>query len=132
MFSLTVASIDNKLSPYAQRYHRHSREQWFGRLEDVMPPGPKRDEGFRALKSKFDELDKLLKHGAKDRYTIGDGVSFADLHFCANLRWFRLFITPEEWAEVATWSGGRWLKHLQVLQQWEEGVGDESEVWKPE
>lgn len=103
------------------------------KLEEICPAGPKRTSMLDTMKSKFDALDKILEtNGEGKLFVMGDTLSFADLQIASFLFFFKLMVEEQEWEEVAGWNDGRWRKLMEALKQYEEGVGDESEAWKPE
>ena len=134
MFPLIVAATNKQLNPYSEEYFRRTREAFLGgKLEEIRPAGPKREQGFKDLKAKLDELSPLMdKNGEGKLFVMGDTISFADFLISSAFFFFKIMVPDEEWKEVASWNGGRWGKHFEALKKYEAGVGDETELWKPE
>jgi glutathione S-transferase len=129
---LIIARIHSRLNPRSEAYFRSTREASLGeKLEDVRPPGPKRERGFKGLKTQLDMLNGFLDNiGSGKPFVMGDTLSFADCVLGGWLFFLKLMIDSEEWQEVACWNGGRWARVLATMEQWEAGKGDE-EVYHP-
>ena len=133
MFILIVATTNKQLNPYSEKYFRRTREALLGgKLEEIRPAGPKREQGFKKFKAGLDELSAFMdKNGEGKLFVMGDTISFADFLIGSWLFFFKVMVPDEEWKELASWNSGRWGKHFEALQTYEAGVGDETEVWKP-
>jgi glutathione S-transferase len=129
---LIAARIHSQLNTGSQTYFRSTREVLIGgKLEDLRPPGPKRDEGFKDLKARLDMLSGLLDKSSSGKpFVMGDTLSFADYVLGGWLLFLKVMINPKEWQEVAGWNEGRWARVLTAMEPWEVGKGEE-EVYHP-
>lgn len=135
MIRLIQLNIVLHLGPASAAHVRFWRELWFGEsLENLSPEGPKRIEGFKDAKARLDVLSNSLdKIGPNNLWVMGGNTpSFADFVLGSHMWFLKLLITKEEWDDVKRWNSGRWASLVEALEKWEDGTGDESELWKPE
>jgi glutathione S-transferase len=132
LFPLVVARTNSQLNPRSESYFRSTREATLGgKLEEIRPAGPKRDEGLKDLKAQLDMLNGLLdKSGSEKTFVVGDTISFADHVLGGWLFFLKLMADPKEWKEVEGWNGGRWARLSRAMEKWDVGKGDE-EVYEP-
>ncbi|KAI0633388.1 hypothetical protein C8Q77DRAFT_785247 [Trametes polyzona] len=100
--------------PRSQAYFRPTREGWFGdKLEEIAPPGPKRDQHWAAVKKAFNTLAGWLQADGEDRqFFTGGKVAYADVIVASSLIWIRVVSGEEskEWRDISSWDGGRWAR----------------------
>lgn len=113
-FPITLPAVVTYLLPRSQEYYRRTREAMFGkRLEELSPPGEKRDQDWIKLKEGLSfYADILDKNGENKPYFLGDEFSFADALLIGFLYFLKIGITPEEWETIAAMNNGRWGKLL--------------------
>ncbi|KAF7313991.1 GST N-terminal domain-containing protein [Mycena chlorophos] len=81
----------------------------------MLPPGPVREQAWRAVQEQFDFLAVILDKNANDG--VGDGVvacgaevSYADFALCSVLVWIQRMAANDGWARIRDWNGGRWAR----------------------
>lgn len=134
MLLLIQLDIVHHLSEKSSAHVRFWREQWFGHtLEELRPAGPKRVEGFKDAKERLDKLNIMLNNNRDGNLWVmgGNEPSFADFVLGSHLWFWRLLLAKEEWDDVKTWHDGRWARVVEALSSWEDGIGDESDIWAP-
>ncbi|KLO12305.1 hypothetical protein SCHPADRAFT_921424 [Schizopora paradoxa] len=117
-----VSSSFFKLNPASEGFFRRTREAEFGvKMEELAPPGPKRDEEWNAVKEGFSRVAAKYESNEKGSlpYFYGDKISYADLIVVAYLLYVRTVLGPEspEWKEVGTWDDGRWMELLELTKR---------------
>lgn len=122
---LIFASEVHQLDDRGAAYLRQTREEIFGvKLEELAPPGEKREAAIEKLKQSLTRLSTMLnangsqEENARDWVMGSIGPTFADFALGGLLRWFKLMGDPEVWSIIAAWNGGRWSRHLNQLEPW--------------
>ncbi|KAF8526698.1 hypothetical protein JB92DRAFT_2783896 [Gautieria morchelliformis] len=104
-------------------YFRETRERWLGcKLEEISPPGSKRDTQWEKLKEELEALaglhTDLSGDGEGKLFVLGDQVSRSDFVLIGYFIWMAC-VNPDGWETIKTWSGGKWKR-----------LWDASEVWR--
>ena len=81
----------------------------------TIPPGPQREQAWRAVQEQFEflalVLDKNVGDGAGDgTIACGSEVSYADFALCSVLIWIQRMAAHDGWTRVREWNDGRWLR----------------------
>jgi glutathione S-transferase len=115
----------SKLDDPGAVYLRQTREKTFGvKLEELAPPGEKRDAAIEQLKHGLSSLNGMLnangdyEERSRDWVMGSVGPTFADFALAGFLMWFKLMGDPEAWRIITAWNGGRWSRHLDQLESW--------------
>ncbi|CDO76082.1 hypothetical protein BN946_scf184649.g8 [Trametes cinnabarina] len=121
---IMIPATAHCLSPRSKAYFRATREPIFGtKLEDVAPPGPKRDESWDRVKKALHTLTQWLEaDGTTDRlFVLGDKIGFADATVAGFLVWIRVILGADskEWTDVKTADGGRWDRFMEAFGKYE-------------
>ncbi|EPQ57497.1 hypothetical protein GLOTRDRAFT_74336 [Gloeophyllum trabeum ATCC 11539] len=110
--------VSEFLNPPSQEYFIRTREAVWGKLDDVCPPGPKREQQMKAAKAGFDIVNGWYAKAGEDKlYLMGDTPSWADIIVAA----YTLSIkrihgeNSDEWRQLSSWHGGRWAKLVDAL-----------------
>jgi hypothetical protein len=119
---LLLSSIVNKLDERGAKYFRETREKAFGmKLEEISPPGPKRDALLKAAEKHFTSFAEILNANGsgRDSWVMGEvGPTFADFAIGGILKWVRDMGDEELWKIVSVWNGGKWKAILDRLEPW--------------
>jgi len=121
---LLVANIVGHLDERGAAYFRRTREKAWGMpLEQLAPPGVKRDEAMEKMKHSLNRLAGMLnvnagEEGAGDWVMGSQGPTLADFALGGTLFWLKLMGEQETWEILAAWNGGRWALHLDKLKAW--------------
>lgn len=122
---LILPYLVHNLDDQGAAYFRRTREKLFGmKLEELSPPGEKRDQVIEKIKGALGQLhDMLNANGAHDAHSkdwvMGSvGPTFADFALGGILTWVKIAGEPEVWPIIAAWNGGRWAQHMEKLQNW--------------
>ncbi|KIM25037.1 hypothetical protein M408DRAFT_331497 [Serendipita vermifera MAFF 305830] len=126
---LILPQLVHKLDERGATYFRQTREKTFGmKLEELAPPGPKRDEALKKLERSLNDLFDMLKtnRGHDEQHlewVMGAvGPTFADFALGGILTWCKVGGDQQTWDVVSSWNGGRWARHLDKLQPWSDVV----------
>jgi hypothetical protein len=120
IMATNIQKLDEKCVPY----FRKTREKAFGmKLEEISPPGPKRDAVLQAALKQFSLLAEILNTNGPARtgcWVMGEevGPTFADFAIGGILKWVNIMADEEVWNAVSAWNGGRWKAHLDRLEPW--------------
>lgn len=118
------------LSPgRVQEYFTKTREEWFGKLDDVGPRGsPKHQGAWKELEDAFHTIAGWLvvsttdSHG-KERLFFGgdDTIIFADVTVAGFLKCLQVMYgqDSEEWQGVLRWDGGRWARSMEAFRRYD-------------
>ena len=121
---LILSNAARQLDERGAAYFRRTREKAFGiPLEQIAPPGEKRDAAIEKMKSSLSRLAGMLdanggEQGARDWVMGSKGPTLADFALGGTLHWLRLMGDQETWEIVAAWNGARWALHLDKLKAW--------------
>ncbi|KAF7302831.1 Glutathione transferase fungal specific class A [Mycena kentingensis (nom. inval.)] len=69
------------------------------------------------VKAGLDAMDAFI--GAGNAYFTGDSLSYADLVLAGSLRWAKVALSKEQWAEIAGWNAGRWGKLMAEMEKYD-------------
>ncbi|KLO12300.1 hypothetical protein SCHPADRAFT_915666 [Schizopora paradoxa] len=79
---------------------------------EPYPPGPSREQAWRAVRDNFDFLATVLD---KNNGDDGDGdlvsgrdLTYSDFALCAILIWIEKVSPQEGWPRIKQWNNGRW------------------------
>ncbi|KAI9058483.1 glutathione transferase FuA class [Trametes sanguinea] len=121
------------LPPRSEVYFRTTREVFFNsKLEDISPPGPKRDQYMGGVNKALHTLTQWLEaDGTGKLFFLGGKIGFADVSVAGLLLWIRIILGADskEWAEIKALDGGRWGRFMEALKKYEEvDVGEDAVV----
>ncbi|KAI0632208.1 hypothetical protein C8Q77DRAFT_1059646 [Trametes polyzona] len=111
-----------RLLPRSEAYFRRTREVYFGaKLEELAPPGPKREQHWAAVRKAFSTFANWLKVAGDKPFFLGDRIGYADITIASFLIWIRVIYgeNSKEWADIKTWDDGRWAKFLEGFAKYE-------------
>ena len=128
--SFIIPATCFKLNPRSEEYFRRTREITFGKkLEDVIPTGDARTEGWGKFEKGLDTIHSyLISTDKKGPYILGDTISWTDLLLFSYLYWFKAIFGEDskEWKDIASWNGGRWEAHLNAIKKYQ----PQAVLWK--
>ncbi|CAG8771749.1 2816_t:CDS:2, partial [Acaulospora colombiana] len=105
-----LPTIHQRLDERGASYFRETREKAFGmKLEEVSPPGDKREAHLKAVQKSFNALSDMLDMNGPSNvdWVMGSvGPTFADFAIGGILRWVRYMGDEELWSAVSAWNGG--------------------------
>ncbi|KAI9058482.1 glutathione transferase FuA class [Trametes sanguinea] len=111
------------LLPRSEAYFRATREVMFGsKLEDISPPGPKRDEHWNGVKKALRTFTQWLEADGTDKlFFLGDKIGYADIIVAGFLVWIRIVLGADskEWADIKASDGGRWGRFMAAFEKYE-------------
>ena len=115
-----------QMSPESGAYWSRTRSEFqYGGvpLEDIAPPGPKREAAIRSTLDGLHVVGGWIDaSGEEGSFLMGKEPCFADADVAASLRWLQLMSGKEEdglWAAVAKLDGGRWATYAKEFEKWE-------------
>ncbi len=113
-----------KLNPTSEEFFRRAREANFGlKLEELAPPGPKRNAIWATVKAGFDTFAAKYASNGEGAlpYFYGDKISYADLVVVSYLLYIKTVLGPEnpEWKEMEGWNEGRWRKLFELTKKYQ-------------
>ncbi|KAJ7069978.1 hypothetical protein C8F01DRAFT_1207457 [Mycena amicta] len=115
------------LRPSSEEFFHRTRAVSYGKpLADLFPKGEEEyTEKWAAVKTAFGKVDAWLAE-EPGPFIMGDAPSFLDFMLAGEMQWFKAGFGPESelWKDFSSWHGGRWVKVLQDLKQYE-GVDQE-------
>lgn len=91
-------------------------------LEEVAPPGEKRDAMLRSIVDGLHAMGGWIDAGEGGPFLTGKEPSFADVELASTLVWVKLLVGKEEnglWATIVKLDGGRWAKYMKEFEKWE-------------
>lgn len=104
------------VTEYSKPYFVSSREGFTGRkFEDIKPKGEEGLAAWGKLKQSFTTYNDWFEEEGKGvHYITGDVPVLADFYLGARLYFIRAVFgkDSQEWADIATWDGGRWARYL--------------------
>jgi len=111
------------LNPSSEEFFRRTREADFNmKMEEVAPPGPKRDELWTSVKEGFDKFASKYESNGDGTlpFFYGETISYADLVVVSYLLYIKTTLGPEnqEWKEMEGWNDGRWFKLLELTKKY--------------
>jgi len=113
MPSLEILSVED------QKWYRCAREGWLGiKVEDISPPGEKRERHFKELQNGLEMIDSWY-NASNGPLFMGGVVSYADITVCSWLMWAKRTMVAEEWTRITGWHSGRWGLLMERLGQYE-------------
>ncbi|KAI0675750.1 hypothetical protein C8Q78DRAFT_964604 [Trametes maxima] len=118
MAAHTVAN----LHPLSEGFFRPAREAVFGKLEEMAPPGPKREEHWNGIREGMGTVAQWLDaEGTGKAFFLGDRIAFADVTVASWLLWIRVLLGEDskEWGNIARWDEGRWAKFMHFFRPFE-------------
>ncbi|KAJ6604971.1 hypothetical protein B0H10DRAFT_1821169 [Mycena sp. CBHHK59/15] len=121
LYSYALPATLPVLNPASQDYFRCTREALFGgqRLEDVTPQGDDHSIAWQKVNDGFGQVDAWIsKNGENSKYIMGENICYADILVAGFLRWARTVLSKEQWAEIASWHGGRWETLMKDLEKY--------------
>ncbi|KAJ8501902.1 hypothetical protein ONZ51_g273 [Trametes cubensis] len=120
---LTIPAVANHLPPRSEVYFRKTREVGFGvaNLDDIAPPGPKRDEAWAGVKKGLAMIAEWLQADGSDKlfFTGKDKIVYADMTVAGFLIWARVVLDKKEWEDLISWHEGRWGKFMAAFEKYE-------------
>jgi len=123
-YKIFCSETRGRLNPRSEEFFRRTREADFNmKMEELAPPGPKRDELWAAVKEGFDKFAPKYESNGDGTlpYFYGETVSYADLVVVSLLMWIKTVLGPEhpEWKEMEGWNGGRWVRLLELTKKYQ-------------
>ncbi|PVG03645.1 hypothetical protein CPB86DRAFT_694937 [Serendipita vermifera] len=119
---LVLPTVVHRLDERGAHYFRETREKAFGmKLEELTPPGEKRETRLNASQKSFTAVSEILSMNGDSHtsWVMGSvGPTFADFAIGGILRWIKDMGDEELWNTVSAWNGGRWKAHLDRLEPW--------------
>ncbi|KAH8115003.1 hypothetical protein DFH11DRAFT_1762205 [Phellopilus nigrolimitatus] len=123
IFPIMLPASNAILNPTSEEYFRRTREESYKKkLEELAPPGPIRDEIWAKVKEGLEKIAGFYdKNGKDSTFFLGNTFTFADAIVVGYLAWVQIVLGPEgdEWKAVASWSGGRWGKLIELTKKWQ-------------
>ncbi|CDO76080.1 hypothetical protein BN946_scf184649.g6 [Trametes cinnabarina] len=120
---IVIPETAKRLLPRSEAYFRATREVLFGsKLEEISPPGPKRDAYWTDFKAGLQLLSQWLQADGTDKlFFLGDKIGFADVTVAAFLAWTRIILGADskEWSDIKTVDGGRWSRYMEAFEKYE-------------
>lgn len=120
---LIVPEVPAHLRPRSEAYFRATREVELGApLQDVAPPGPKREGHWAGLRGVFGTFAQWLRaDGTEKPFFLGESIGYADVVLASFVLCFRILHgeDSEEWAEIKSWDEGRWVRLVDAFKQFE-------------
>ncbi|KAI0335813.1 hypothetical protein GY45DRAFT_1316546 [Cubamyces sp. BRFM 1775] len=120
---LTIPLVAKHLPPRSEVYFRKTREADWGvaHLDDIAPPGPKRDEAWAGVKKGLGVIAGWLEADGTDKlfFTGKDKIVYADITLAAYLIWARITLDQSYWTDLVTWHGGRWGRFMAAFEEYE-------------
>ncbi|KAJ7054265.1 hypothetical protein C8F01DRAFT_501016 [Mycena amicta] len=115
MVPLSQQSLPERSQSHFRHSHSSSGSSSLGTGMQTLPPGPQREQAWRAVQEQFDFLALILDKNAGDG--VGDGVvacgaevTYADFALCSVLVWIQRMAANDGWARIRDWNGGRWAR----------------------
>ncbi|KAF7302402.1 Glutathione transferase fungal specific class A [Mycena chlorophos] len=99
-------------------------QEYFARSGRAPPPialngdEEKAAEVWAMVKKGLDRFDGYMV-AAGSKYFCGDELSYADFILAGPLRWAKLVLSGDQWAEISSWNGGRWARLLEELGRYD-------------
>ncbi|KAH7921616.1 hypothetical protein BV22DRAFT_1132124 [Leucogyrophana mollusca] len=118
----SLAALTTALSALASSPHMHTTptqrsknlQKW-----EKFGSAAWSEENWRALEDAWGVVDGwYAAAGQRDQYLLGPTPTHADFALAAQLKSFQLLLTPQEWARVCAWHGGRWAALLGAVEEW--------------
>jgi len=114
-----------KLNSPSEEYFRRTREVQFNmKMEEIAPPGPKRDELWTAVKEGFDKIASKYESNGDGTlpYYYGETISYADLVVVSFLQYIKAVLGPDssEWKKMEGWNDGRWVKLFELTKKYQD------------
>jgi len=123
LWPFIIPAVYDKVNPVSKEYFRRTREILFGKkLEEILPTGNDRTEGWASFKKGMDTIHSyLILTDNKGPYMLGDKISWSDLVLFSFLYWMKLIWgeDSQEWKDIASWNGGRWEAHVNALKEYQ-------------
>ena len=118
-----VSALATHLPPRSEVYFRETRAVMFGvdDIDDIAPPGPKRDEAWAGVKNGLGTVAEWLRADGLDKlfFTGKDRIVYADMTVAGFLIWARVVLDRNEWEDLISWDGGRWGKFMAAFEKYE-------------
>ncbi|KAH9854770.1 hypothetical protein C2E23DRAFT_726077 [Lenzites betulinus] len=114
-----IPSTVLRLGPRSEPYFRSTREVYYGgKLDEIAPPGPKREQYWAGVQKAFSTYSKWLDR-AGSPFFLEDKIGYADITVASYMMWFRVILGEDskEWTELTAWEGGRWAKYLAEFEK---------------
>jgi glutathione S-transferase len=108
------------LNPRSAEYIDRTRSEWFGMpLEQLAPVGEAKVQEWNKLREVFNSVEGWLNKSSGP-FVMGDTVTFADIVIASFLQGLKLLFgeNSEEWKDIASWSGGRWVQFLKDMDKY--------------
>ncbi|KAI0032775.1 hypothetical protein K488DRAFT_49168 [Vararia minispora EC-137] len=123
IFPLIVLRNSEILLAESQSEWRARRESWLGkRLEDVAPPGAKRDAALAAVLKNLEGIDECMRENRETTIFLTGGTPiYCDVALAAALTWMWLVLGEDspEWGAVMGANKGRWRALIDAFKHWE-------------
>lgn len=123
--SLVLPTTQKRLNERSQKYFLDSREFWYQqKLEDLSPPGPKREELWSQVRKGLTTLAGFYKKNENEGsgqsvFFMGNTFTYADIVIGSFLCWPKdiLFEEDFDWQEIANADDGLWGRIVDELEQ---------------
>ncbi|KAL1950704.1 hypothetical protein VTO73DRAFT_5828 [Trametes versicolor] len=132
LMPITIPATADHLPPRSEAYFRATREVFFGGpLQELAPPGPKREKHWAEVKKAFGTYAQWLHADGVDKpFILGDKIGYADVTIASFAVWIRIVLGEDskEWTDLKTWDGGRWATYMDTFKQYEDVDAGEAAV----
>jgi len=119
---LVIPRVIYNLNPRSEEFYRRTREVSYGcTMEEISPPGPKRDELWANLQKHMTQYAAWYdENGPGKLFFFGDTFSFADAIMIGNILWAEKALGPtsDEYKMLTSWDGGRWGELVEATRQY--------------
>jgi len=124
MFPVGVPHVGHKLNAASYEHFRVTRERMLGgKLDEISPPGPKRDAHMETMKEGWSKIaDLYASNGDGDQpFFFGNTFSYADCIVLGFMVWMRTVLGADctEWKQFMMWNGGRWAKFIEITKDYQ-------------
>ncbi|KAL1743843.1 hypothetical protein HDZ31DRAFT_40025 [Schizophyllum fasciatum] len=104
-----------------QVYFRATREKFFGRaLEEMWEDKAAIEKAWEGLKAGLDWVEATIRENGEEAvYLLGNAPVNADFAIASLFQWYRR-ASPARWEEVKALNGGRWVRFMESMRQYEE------------
>jgi len=124
MMPIGVPHVGHKLNAASYEHFRVTREAFLGgKLEEISPPGPKRDAHMQIMKEGWSKIADLYASNGDGNlpFFFGDTFSYADCIVLGFMVWMRTVLGADctEWKQFMSWSGGRWAKFVELTKDYQ-------------
>jgi glutathione S-transferase len=109
------------LNPSSIAYYEPKNATEYGcPLEEVSPPGPKRDALWTVVRRGLDALAVEFDRNGEDAlFFMGDRLSYADVILAGWLMWDQVALPTDEWEMLMGLNGGRWGRFIAAFEQYQ-------------